>query len=239
MNVRVLKTVLITFVLNYLLLFSDITSDVIASVYYYISEDYFYAITTIGVTFLPFTVKVIQELIKTIEWQRKNSKVFKVHRKDIVLNSFKNSLKHFPFFQPIANLQRILSLARLNDETKAEKALLNLQEDCIMEPFLESAPQMAIQLYIWMNTKETSAPLVFSIFTSSLSLGMASGATFLFERVLYPVGVVGFATKIILALIFITVSVPRLITLALLTNLLNDSQPYLPLDLGLCHMTHI
>lgn len=24
-----------------------------------------------------------------------------------------------------------------------------------------------------------------------------------------------------------------------ITNLLNDSQPYIPLDLGLCHMTHI
>ena len=63
-NTCVLKIVLITFVLNYLLLVWDIYSDVGASVYHYLTGDIFYAITTIGVTFLPFTVRVIQEIIK-------------------------------------------------------------------------------------------------------------------------------------------------------------------------------
>ena len=224
-NVRhtsILKTLLITFILNFLLALSDVTSDVVASVYYFISGDYFYSMTTIGVTFLPFTVKVIQETAKIFNWLRKDTNVFKCHWKAIVCSSIKNISKHFPFFLPYVNLRRMIRLLRLEENVKIEKCLLKLQEESNLEPFLESAPQMALQLYIWMNTQKTSAPLVFSIVTSSLSLGMASSSTYLFERVLYPVASVGFATKIIMAPIFITVTLPRLLTLALLTNLLND-----------------
>ena len=84
-----------------------------------------------------------------------NTKVTKDNWKDMLLIRTKNSFKHFPFLQPIVNLKRLVKLSQMEGGTlRAEKTLIKIQEDSNLEPFLESAPQLGVQLYICMQINQ-------------------------------------------------------------------------------------
>ena len=219
------------YLFNYLLPITDVASDLFAGITYHLAGDEWFSRITLMVMFLPFLVKLMQESVTMYKFYHEDSEVMKQNWKAILKIRLKTAFKHFPFFQPIVNLRKLVKLSQMVEGTlEAEKTMIQLQENSNLEPFLESAPQMGVQMYIWMTTGIPSFAMIWSIVSSALSVGMASGATFLLERVLHPVGVVNIGTKLFLAMLFVLVSLPRLMTVALLTSLSKTWSCDVPFD---------
>ena len=76
------KMLLIAYLLNYLLPITDVSSDVFTSISYYLECHYWFSITTLLVTFFPFGVKLMQELVATCKYTYADPKVTMDNWKD-------------------------------------------------------------------------------------------------------------------------------------------------------------
>ena len=218
------KLLIVPYITNYMLPLNDVVSDMVASATYIQMGDSWFGTVTFVTTFFPFFVTIIKEVWFTVKYFYQSFDIVNQHKKEFLCRRIILILRHLPFIQPITNLTRILKLAQMQQgKMKTEKTLMKLQEDSNMEPFLESSFQMMIQLYILINI-QTTIPwtILWSIISSTLAVGMASGGTFLLERIGYPVGVVNLATKLFLAIIFMVVFAPRAMLMALMINVLAD-----------------
>ena len=218
------KLMTISYILNYILPVVDVASDIYASASYFENlEHVWFGSTTLVVTFLPFLVKLLQELTYTLRCFFQDYKVFQQHTGRFVRVRIKNVAKHLPFIQPIVNLYRLIRLGKMKEnEVRAEKLLMKMGEDSNLETFLESAPQTSLQIFIAFQTQKLPLPIIWSMMTSILSVGVASASTFLFERLEYPVGMANFTTKIFLALFFMVGFISRSMAISLLANFFGD-----------------
>lgn len=169
---------------------------------------------TIFVTFLPFFVRIFIEIINTMSWMIKEWNLFLYLWDKILMDQAIDLFSILPFISPIFNFDKIICLSQVKDgDPEAENILLKIGSHSSWEPFLESLPQLILQVYISIQTCP-GLPLVISMVISLISLSLACSSSFLLERVKCPVAS-ALMPKLILAIFFLFVVVPRVSNIAI------------------------
>lgn len=215
--------VLVGYVLCFLLPWLDVYTDFKTGISYFPKDPWFGWITVI-VPFFPFFVKMVMEVWYTLKYICNSPQLFKAVWKEFSFQRIKNTIFHLPFIAPLINVGSIIQLTLFKDgQPGAESIQLEMGTNGNWEPFLESGPQLVLQLYILIEKppQDLSTPIT-SIVLSIISICVASGGTFLLDRVKYPIGS-DLKAKMMLAMLFVFVLIPRTLNLALLSYILNNS----------------
>mgnify|MGYP001244206421 CR=1 FL=1 len=113
-------------------------------------------------------------------------------------------------------------------ESEAESIILKLGSQSNWEPFLEALPQLVLQCYIVLQmisngrfAEDYSSIVLGSMMMSVVSISMAAGGSYLFERCAYPVPS-NLMAKIYFAFFYLVIVGSRALSLATLGLLLKD-----------------
>jgi ankyrin repeat protein len=129
--------------------------------------------------------------------------------------------------QQLSNLDSIVDMASMK-ESEAESIVLKLGSQCNWEPFLEALPQLVLQCYIVLQmisngsfAEDYSSIVLGSMVMSVVSISMAAGGSYLFERCAHPVPS-NLVAKIFFGLFYLVIVGSRALSLATLGLLFKD-----------------
>ena len=222
------KLLVVNYVLSVVLSVTDCVTDFIAGVGYLTKtkKEIYFGCTTIALPFFPWLSKSIIEFNSTIKMAYQHFELFTELKRTILISKLKCSLTHLPFVQPLSNLDSIVELASMK-ESEAESIVLKLGSQSNWEPFLEALPQLVLQFYIvlQMNSngrfaEDYSSIVLGSMIMSVVSISMAAGGSYLFERCTHPVPS-HLMAKIFFAIFYLVIVGSRALSLATLGLLFN------------------
>ena len=216
------QMVMVALVLNFCVPSADTYTDTKAGIDYLLSGDPWYGILTLSVPFLPFLVRLALETKSTLSLLWEDFPLLKSIWRDLLTSQAIDTASMLPYVAPLKNLSEIQKLTTCKDGQKeAQEIQLKMGSHSNWEPYMESGPQILIQLYIWLKEGLKKSAII-STFFSLLSLGLACGGTLMIERVDYPVAN-ALLPKLFLAVLFAPVIVPRTFNIAILCYTCNNS----------------
>ena len=153
---------------------ADVTSDFLTFRQLWKHGDIYWAVAVLVFIFVPFLFKIGEFVVDICRGQVKESTVVRL-------------FLHFPFVAPIVNLSlglRVLLIDPTQPEnlSSIEKVVKVAALDSMYEAFLESGPQLQLQLHIILSTGQPTVTQVVSIVLSSLCLTLASCRAFYVQR---------------------------------------------------------
>ena len=153
---------------------ADVTTDFLTFLELWVHGDIGWAVAVLIFMFVPFFFKICEFVVDIFKGQVKES-------------TFVRLVLHFPFVAPIVNLilgLRILLIDPTQPEnlSSIEKVAKVAALDSMYEAFLESGPQLQLQLHIILSTGQPTVLQVVSIICSTLCLTFASCRAFYVQR---------------------------------------------------------
>ena len=217
------KLAIVSFVSYFIMPLVDVALDLLNGVNYF-PEDPKFGFYTILVAFLPALTKAISESVHIWQTYRMDMNTYAPITKDVLCTSLKNIFQQLPLVQAFVNLPQIMQLTSCKDTSnKAELITLKMISHSNWEAFMEGCPQLVLQLYILIETRKPTTFMMLSIISSCTSISIASGSTFLSDRMDYPIGCRALLAKLFLAPTFFLLFFPRALCFATITLLLKNN----------------
>ena len=159
---------------NSLVAGADVTTDFLFFLELWEHGDIRWAFAVLVFMFVPFVFKICEFVVDIFKGRVQESTVVRL-------------FLHFPFVAPIVNVSLGLRIL-LIDPTKPEN-LSSIEKvakvaalGSMYEAFLESGPQLQLQLHITLSTGRPTVTQMVSIVISTLSLTLASCRAFYVQR---------------------------------------------------------
>ena len=153
---------------------ADVTTDFLTFLELWAHGDVKWAVTVLVFMFVPFFFKICEFVVDIFKGRVTESTLVRL-------------FLHFPFVAPIVNAGlglRVLLIDPTQPEnlSSIEKVAKVAALDSMYEAFLESGPQLQLQLHIILSTGRPTKTQVVSIVLSTLSLTLASCRAFFVQR---------------------------------------------------------